>query len=136
MGAEPIDTCSGPSRRDLSAGTALAEADGMRKLIVLSLAIISGLTAGGCHDPPTFSCFHGSLCKEYDNWPEADVSSEKSACTELGGRVVDSCGTENLLGTCTIPGSGQGTGGTLVDFAYDGYNASQCAEAGGTWAAP
>lgn len=107
--------------------------------LALPLALLAGCGSGpdaACDFviPAGTQTVHA--CVEFDQLSSADLSQVDSACTSQGGKRIDACDTENVLGFCTLTQGGI----EAVEYFYTGGGVtveiakSSCeGEARGTW---
>jgi hypothetical protein len=115
----------------------------MHRAIALALAFpLALLTA--CGSSPDAACdlvipagtqtLHA--CVEFDNLSSSDMTQVDDACAKQGGKRIDACDADNVLGFCTLTQGGVEAveyfyigGGLTVDIAKSGCEG----EARGTW---
>jgi hypothetical protein len=89
----------------------------------IALALPLALLAG-CGSGPDAACDFNlpagtgtvHACVEFTNLGSADISAADDACAKNGGKAIDACSTENVLGFCDL--SQQGV--DAVEYFYTG----------------
>ncbi len=116
----------------------------MRRFLAFALPLVSLALLTGCGSGPDAACdFNiaaGSTtvhaCVEFTTLSSADVSAADDACAEEGGKALDACPTENVIGFCDL--SQQGVEAIEYFYASEGVTVelakSACEGSGkGSW---